>query len=180
MLDEAGWVVGADGIREKDGVKFKINFSASSPNSVNDALIPVAQKNYKDLGIEFVADQMDFNTILDKFNKGNYEMLFLAAGLTPDPQDSEGTFRTGGSQNKTGYSNAKVDELYQKAGATLDQEERKGYFKEIYQTINEDLPMMFVYQRRDLWVVNSRIEGFDISPLRHYSFELGKLSIKEQ
>lgn len=180
LLDEAGWVVGADGIREKDGVKFKINFSASSPNSVNEALIPVAQKNYKDLGIEFVADQMDFNTILDKYNKGNYEMLFLASSLTPDPQDSEGTFRTGGSQNKTGYSNPKIDELYQKAGSTLDQEERKGYFKEIYQTINEDLPMMFVYQRRDLWVVNSRIEGFDISPLRHYSFELGKLSIKEQ
>ncbi|MDK8181128.1 ABC transporter substrate-binding protein [Paenibacillus sp. UMB4589-SE434] len=178
LLDEAGWKVGADGIREKDGKKFKINFSATTPNVVNEAIIPIAQKNYKDLGIEFVADQMDFNAMLDKYNKKNYDMLFLAAGLTPDPQDSEGTFRTGGSQNKTGYSNPKVDELLKKSGSTLNVEERKGIFKEIYQQINEDLPMMFVYQRRDLHTINHRIQGFDISPYRRFTNDLATIQIQ--
>lgn len=178
MLDEAGWKVGADGIREKDGVKFEIKFTASTPNVVNEAIIPVAEKNYKELGIKFIADQMDFNALLDKFDKGNYEMVFLASGLTPDPQSGEGTFRTAGAQNKNHYSNPQVDELWTQAGSTLDTEERKGYFKQIYQLINEDAPMIFMYQRRNLDIINTRLQGFDISPYKAYNFSLNTITIQ--
>ncbi|MGZ9584806.1 ABC transporter substrate-binding protein [Paenibacillus marinisediminis] len=178
MLDEAGWKVGADGIREKDGVKFNIKFTASTPNAVNEALIPVATKNYKDLGINFVADQMDFNALLDKFNKGDYEMVFLAAQMTPDPQSGEGTFRTGGAQNKNNYSNPQVDELWTKAGSTLNMDERKEYFKQIYQLINEDAPMIFMYQRRDLFAINARLQGFDISPYKNFVKSVDTIKIQ--
>src|SRR5690606_31086794 len=52
LLDEAGWELGSDGYRYKDGEKFVIHFAASSPNEVNDAIIPYATENYKELGIE--------------------------------------------------------------------------------------------------------------------------------
>lgn len=62
LLDDAGWKKGADGIREKDGQKLKINFSATTKNPVVDAIIPIAKDNYKALGIDFVAEMKDFNT----------------------------------------------------------------------------------------------------------------------
>ncbi|RJG22981.1 ABC transporter substrate-binding protein [Paenibacillus thiaminolyticus] len=177
MLDEAGWKVGADGLREKDGEKFKINFAATSPNVVNEAIIPVAQANYKALGIEFVAEQMDFNAVIEKRKKGDFDMLFMAWGLTPDPQSAQNVFITGGSQNEIGYSNKKVDELFEKGGKTLDVEERKAIYKELYQEINEDMPYIFMYQRRDMWGNNARFTGLDMTPYRDFSYGVDSLMI---
>lgn len=178
LLDEAGWVPGADGIREKDGVKFKINFAATSPNPVNDAIIPIATANYKELGIDFVAEQMDFNAVIDKRKKGDFDMLFMAWGLTPDPQSMQNVYMTSGSQNDIGYSNAKIDELFKKTGSTVNQEERKELFKQVYQEMNADLPYIYLYQRSDMWSINNRVKGFDLSPYKDFTSDLNIISVQ--
>ena len=179
LLEEAGWKVGSDGIREKDGVKLEIKFTASSPNAVNDALIPVAQANYKEIGVKFDAEQMEFNGVLEKVDNGSVEMFFMAWGLTPKA-DSTGVFGTEGAQNKTAYSNAKVDELLAKGLVETDVEKRKEIYKELYQVINEDLPYIFLYQRRDMWAVNSRVKGFEdqITPYKDFWQSLYKLTLE--
>ena len=100
--------------------------------------------------------------------------MFLAFGLTPDPQTSESAFKTGGSQNE----NPKVDELFQKAGAEIDIEKRKPIYKELYKELNEDLPCMFMYKRRDMWATNARIQGFDMSPYRDFTYNLPTIQIQ--
>ena len=123
LLDEAGWVVGSDGIREKNGEKFKINFSATADNPVVEALLPIMTTNYKELGIQIVAETLDFNAIMDKKTNGDFDMFFAAWGLTPDPDNT--VYITNGAQNDTGYSNAKVDELMAKAKKEMDTDKRK-------------------------------------------------------
>lgn len=179
LLEEAGWKVGSDGIREKEGVKLEIKFTASTPNAVNDALIPVAQANYKEIGVKFEAEQMDFNAVREKVTNGTAEMFFMAWGLTPSP-DSTGIFGTNGAQNKTAYSNTKVDELLAKGLKETNTEKRKEIYKELYKVINEDLPYIFLYQRRDMWAVNSRVKGFDdqITPYKDFYQSLYKLTLE--
>ena len=179
LLDEAGWKEGSDGIREKDGVKLEIKFTASTPNPVNDALIPVAEANYKEIGVKFVAEQMDFNAVREKVNNGSAEMFFMAWGLTAKV-DQTGVFGTEGAQNKTGYSNAKVDELLAKGLKETDVEKRKEIYAELYKEINTDLPYIFMYQRRDMWAINSRVKGFDgeISPYKDFTQSLYKLTLE--
>lgn len=179
LLDEAGWVVGSDGIREKDGVKLEIKFTASTPNSVNEAIIPIAQANYSELGIKFEAEQMDFNAVREKVNSGKASMFFMAWGLNPDP-DQTNLFSTDGSQNRLGYSNEKVDELLLKGLQTTDTEERKEIYKELYNELNEDLPYMFLYQRKDMWVVNSRVKGFEnnITAYKDFTASLYQLTLE--
>lgn len=177
LLDDAGWKVGADGIREKDGVKFEINFVASTPNSVNPAIIPVATANYKELGINFVPEQMDFNAATKKREAGEFDMLFMAWGLGPDP-DSTNTFKTNGSLNEIGYSNPKVDQLLADGLKELDPEKRKPIYHELYKELNDDLPYIFMYQRRDMWPINARIQGFDFSPYKDFSSVLEKVQIQ--
>lgn len=179
LLEEAGWKVGSDGIREKDGVKLEVKFTASTPNAVNDALIPIAQANYKEIGVKFDVEQMDFNAVREKVNNGSVEMYFMAWGLTPSP-DSTNIFGTNGSQNRTAYSNPKVDELLAAGLKETDIEKRKEIYKELYQVINEDLPYIFVYQRRDMWAVNSRVKGFEneITPYKDFWQSLYKLTLE--
>lgn len=177
LLDEAGWKKGSDGIREKDGKKFVINFTASTPNTVNDALIPVAQENYKALGITFKAEQMDFNAVSDKVKKGDYDMYFMAWGLNVEP-DASTIFKTKGSQNRTFYSNPKVDELLKKGLTTLKQEDRKKVYADLYKEINKDCPYIFMYQRRDMWVINDRVANLNASPYRDLFVDLWKAELK--
>lgn len=177
LLDEAGWKVGADGIREKDGQKFKINFSATADVSVVEALIPIMSKNYKELGIELSPETLDFNAISEKRKTGNFEMYFAAWGLTPDPDST--VYITKGSQNQINYSNKTFDELMLKGKKTLDVEGRKEVYKQAFQELNKDLPVIFLYQRRDMWAMNSRIKGFDITPYKHFTFSLYQAEIAQ-
>ncbi|MFC7678947.1 ABC transporter substrate-binding protein [Paenibacillus sp. GCM10028914] len=177
LLDEAGWTVGSDGIREKDGKKFTIDFSATADNSVVDALLPVMTSNYKDLGIEIKAETLDFNAIMEKKDRGEYEMYFAAWGLTPDPDNT--VYITGGAQNDTGYSNKTVDDLMKKGKMTLDREARKEIYKQMYQEMNKDIPNMFMYQRRDGWVINSRVKGFDITAYKNFTYSLDQVELQQ-
>ncbi|MBU3204547.1 ABC transporter substrate-binding protein [Clostridium algidicarnis] len=180
LLDEAGWKKGSDGIREKDGKKLSLKFLASTPNEVNDALLNIAVGDFKEVGIDFKAEQMDFDTIRTKTKQedGDYDMYFMAWGLTPDP-DSSTIFKTGGSQNKIGYSNAKVDEFLTKGLKATNQADRDKIYQDMYKELNKDLPYIFVYQRRDMWVVNSRIKNVDVSPYREFTTDLAKYEIEQ-
>ncbi|MET3207584.1 UNVERIFIED_CONTAM: peptide/nickel transport system substrate-binding protein [Paenibacillus sp. PvR008] len=170
LLDEAGWKVGADGIREKDGEKFTINFSATADNPVVEALLPIMSNNYKELGIKLNSETLDFNAIMDKKDTGKFDMFFAAWGLTPDPDNT--VYITNGAQNDVGYSNKKVDELTLAGKHELDQEKRKVIYKELYQELNKDLPAIFMYQRRDMWPVNGRVSGLEITPYKDFEFSL--------
>jgi peptide/nickel transport system substrate-binding protein len=171
LLDEAGWKKGPDGIREKNGKKFVIHFSASTPNAVNDALIPIAKENYAKLGIEFIPEQMEFNTVSEKSLKGDIEMFMMAWGTGIDP-DSSTIFKTKGTQNHLNYSNPKVDELLAKGLNTTNFEERKKVYYELHQVLHDDLPYIFLYQRQDPWALNCRIKGIKVSPFRDFTNDL--------
>ncbi|MEF2966491.1 ABC transporter substrate-binding protein [Paenibacillus sp. M1] len=177
LLDEAGWTVGSDGIREKNGEKFKINFSATADNPVVDALLPIMTQNYKELGIELVAETLDFNAIMDKSTTGDFDMYFAAWSLTPDPDNT--VFITDGAQNDYGYSNPKVDELMAKGRKTLDLEERKQIYKEMYQEMNKDVPLILMYQRKNMIAVNGRLNGFDFSPYKYFSYSLYQVQMEQ-
>ncbi|AWB46702.1 ABC transporter substrate-binding protein [Paenibacillus sp. CAA11] len=177
LLDEAGWKVGSDGIREKNGEKFTINFSATADNEVVEALLPILTQNYKDLGIDVKADTLDFNAIMDKKTKGDYDMYFAAWGLTPDPDNT--VYITGGAQNDSGYSNKKVDELMAKGKKELDLEKRKAIYADMYRELNKDVPLIFMYQRTNMYAINARAQGFDLSPYKDFNYSLYQVQLQQ-
>ena len=183
LLEEAGWKVGSDGIRQKDGVKLSLKFLASSPNTVNDALVPVMINNYKDIGIELKAEQMEFRTLIEKQTeakegKFSYHLAFLAWGLTADP-DSSAIFGTNGSSNKTKYSNPEVDELLKNALNELDRTKRAELYNELYKKLSEDLPYIFLYQRKNMDAYLSRVKSMEgVTPYRSFMKDLEKLTLE--
>ncbi len=50
LLDEAGWKAGADGIRAKDGQRLELTLLVSK-KVLNDALIPIAKENWRQIGV---------------------------------------------------------------------------------------------------------------------------------
>jgi peptide/nickel transport system substrate-binding protein len=52
LLDEAGWVVGADGIREKDGAKLELNVYESLPQPQNRATLQLLSQQWANVGVK--------------------------------------------------------------------------------------------------------------------------------
>ncbi|WP_244483981.1 TIGR04028 family ABC transporter substrate-binding protein [Devosia sp. Leaf64] len=52
LLDEAGWVPGADGIREKDGKKLELNIYESLPQPQNRATLQLLSQQWAQVGVK--------------------------------------------------------------------------------------------------------------------------------
>ena len=108
----------------------------------------------------------------------DWEMCSLGWSLVANPYDAT-IFKTNGPQNDGKYSNAKVDELYDKIARELDRNKAKELYAQLYDEFNEDLPYLFLNQTEDLYVYNGRLKNVEFSPYVRYAHNLYKVSIEE-
>ncbi|MFY9712703.1 MAG: ABC transporter substrate-binding protein, partial [Microbacterium sp.] len=77
ILDDAGWVAGADGIREKDGVRLAITFPGHSDTETARARMVAVQSQLKEIGVEVTVDIRPSADFADDFTTKNWDMFFL-------------------------------------------------------------------------------------------------------
>lgn len=159
LLDELGWVRGADGIREKDGKKLTLSYITTKPD---DPVIPIGEQNYTALGIDFVPEVLDSNTAFARFNSGDYDLAgFRTEGLA-DPDDAVREFGTNDPNiNLSRYRNPEVTRLVAAGVGTFDEAERKKIYAELYQRLSEDPPTILLDYRKSISAYNARVEGAD-------------------
>ncbi|MEK5027428.1 ABC transporter substrate-binding protein [Paenibacillus sp. FSL M7-1046] len=161
LLDEAGWTVGANGIREKDGKPLSIHYLGSKSKNT-DIFIAVAKENFEALGIEFQPEIFaDFNSLVSKVEGGDYDLVSFSTPMLTDPADGFMQFFDGEIND---YENPKFLELYNKALATTDIEQRKAVYKELYQLLNDELPIIFTSYKKTVYAYNGRIQNLTVSP----------------
>ena len=166
LLEESGWKVGDDGIREKDGKKLILKFLASTPNEVNDILIPIMIDNYKKIGIKIVVEQMESKTVIQKQKeaqqgKFSYDLAFLFTPFANSDPDCSSRFATNGTANRTSYSNEKVDKLLKAGLEEFDKEKRKKIYEELYYELSDDLPYIFLFEKMKMDIYPSKVKGMD-------------------
>ena len=66
LLEEAGWKEGADGIREKDGVKAEFTLMFSNGDSVRQALAEDVSNQLKEIGIEVTTEGVGWDVAYDR------------------------------------------------------------------------------------------------------------------
>ena len=137
ILDDAGWTVGSDGIREKDGQKLSIKFLATKEKDAMDTLIPMLQKEWGELGVDFKANTMEFNTVIatvgDDSAVGDWDISYLGFSFG-SPEDTEVDYLIQ-SQGVNNFARLKDDELdsYLAAGAyTADKEASAAAYLKAY------------------------------------------------
>lgn len=177
LLDEAGWKPGADGIREKDGKPLSIHFLGSK-SAQTDNFIAITTESFKAIGVKFQPEVFaDFNALVSKVESGDYDMVSFSTSLITDPSDGLQPFVDGEIK---GYNNPKFKELYDKGLATIDLEERKKVYKEIYQLMNDELPVIFTNYKKTVYGYNGRIENLSVSPFNGLSTSLPNWSLSKQ
>jgi len=174
LLDDAGWKAGSDGIREKDGVKLKLNYLTRKGD---DVFISIAKENYKDLGVDFTTEMLDFDTEVAKVNKGDYDLAAFSTSLLTDPNDAVLEYSSTYPQSNLHYSNPKVDKLIKDGISTTDLEQRKTIYKELYKELTNDPPVLLTVYKQSLSATNARIPDLVKDGYNNYDLSLPKIKI---
>jgi peptide/nickel transport system substrate-binding protein len=77
LLDEAGWVEGDDGIREKDGVKLTATYPVFGSDPTQEALAKSLQAQQKEIGIDVKIDVRASSDFSDDFTSKNWDIVGL-------------------------------------------------------------------------------------------------------
>jgi len=160
-LDEAGWKVGKNGIREKDGKKLELVYLSAKSD---DGLIPIAKENYKEIGINLKPEFSDFNALVSKVDKGNYDLASFSTPMIMDPNDVVADYHSKNADKNNGYKNPALDKLIEEGQNTLDQEKRKEIYHELYKEFADNPPIILLNYRKILNGVSSRIDGVKQDP----------------
>jgi peptide/nickel transport system substrate-binding protein len=156
LLDAAGWKMGADGFRHKNGQKFSVRYSTTANNTWRRQDELIVQQNFKSLGIEvrivnFPADTY-FGSILPsaKYDIGEFE-----DGSAYDPDtvlvaSFRGDLLPPRGANYGDYVNPAYDKLAFQEARTSDMGQRKAILGQIQMILNHDLPALWLYHPPDV------------------------------
>ena len=128
LLDEAGWIMNDDGVREKDGVKAELNLLYASGDSVRQALAADFANQLGELGISCTIEGVGWDTAYDRALS---EPLIWGWGAhTPmELYNIYHTIEGTDSARYSPYSNPSADEYMDQALACSDLEESYGLWQ---------------------------------------------------
>jgi len=172
LLDEAGWEIGKDGMREKNGIKFEFELLVPSSSSTGKKVAAFMQESYRKLGITMNIKELEWSTFLKKTYDTNQFTAYLAGwslGLDPDPYTIWHSSQTETGLNKIGYSNREVDRLIEKGRREMDLGKRADIYHKIHELIADDQPYMFLFIRTDIETVHKRIKNTVFYPYGWYN-----------
>jgi peptide/nickel transport system substrate-binding protein len=174
LLAEAGWYDrDGDGIIDKDGVKFELEFLYPSGNEASETFGLKLQESYEPLGIKVVMRNFEWSTFLERMLERNFDAVNLAwvPPLESDPEQlwhSRWGDPSKKSSNMCGIQDAYIDGLIEKGQVELDPAKRAALWQELHRYLYEEVqPYMFGANTPRKFAMNRQVRGFEafkISP----------------
>ncbi len=164
LLAEAGYTLNEEGVMtDADGKPIKLKLLYTHPSTVGEQIAVITQAYLKDIGVDLEVRGLEWGAFLEATSSEPFDWdLFLGGWRsTIEPQWMETIWLEESipDLNATSYINKEVEELFKKAGATYDREERKKHFGEIQRLIAEDSPYIFLFYQKSYTAINKRVKG---------------------
>ncbi|WP_375431436.1 ABC transporter family substrate-binding protein [uncultured Friedmanniella sp.] len=160
-LDTLGWVAGSDGIREKDGKKLEVKFSALDgvPASQNEALQTQNQLNAIGVKVDIVnVPAADFNTTLSGHS---FELIaFTWIGTQFPYANINQLYGTGSESNYQQLSLPDVDKLTAQIKVETDPAQRTVLANQTAQLLWKSVGIVPLYQRPELIATKSKLANY--------------------
>ena len=182
MLDEAGWIMGGSGIREKDGEKLELDLLYNSDSVTEKTISEYLQSEYQKLGISLNIHGEEEQSYRDNMKAGNFDMVFnICWGMPYDPQSSLAAMRApvyGDFAAQQGLADKKeIDQAITDILTTTDEEERQELYRFVLTRLHEDavyIPLTFECNKalytKDLQGVHFGTDQYDV-PFSDMYFE---------
>ena len=173
MLDAAGWKVGSDGVRAKDGVRLAFTMSTTAGNKSREQAQQLVQQNLKKINVEMTIKNMPASVVWGDYTvKSEFDTLMVGWDplLYPDPDYTDRIVsnlipaKGGSGSNYVQYENPEIDALCAKGTSTLEQAERKPIYDRIQEILLDDMPFAPIFAYDLVVGVKDRVHGYEVNP----------------
>ena len=165
ILEEAGWVVGSDGVREKNGVRLEWTLGIISGDQARRPEGEFAQECWNAIGCSVsIVESPSTST---EMREGTLDMAlynWTYGGGSGDP-DASNTLRSDALNNFSHYKSAEMDELLDAGLRETDPEKRREIYSQVQKLVAEDVPFIFVKFWDWFNFYNKRVKGLPDSVL---------------
>jgi peptide/nickel transport system substrate-binding protein len=163
LLDQAGWLVGPDGVRVKEGKRFRIFMITNKGNIMREKILQYVQSSMKALGVEVDAQILEWNTFLTKYVEvfkfdayvGGFSTGFTANHMAFYHSDN----KTKGFLNRGRYANPEVDKLLDAVKDTADRAKQAELAFKVQELVAEDVPYTFIINRVQAYAYGKKVKN---------------------
>jgi peptide/nickel transport system substrate-binding protein len=187
LLDSAGWALGPGGVRVKNGQPLKYTMWTNSGAKVREAVLTVAQQQFKEIGVDTEIQLQDFASMINRINKLEFDMFVsgFVFGADPDNYDLWHSSRkpdpaTGKEGfNRSGFSTPELDKAIEQARTVpgCSQAARKDLYAQIQNMVAEGAGWNFLFQERTSVAANKKIQGINPSTFRRLLWNVDKWTV---
>ncbi|WP_247828183.1 ABC transporter substrate-binding protein [Arthrobacter antioxidans] len=174
ILDDAGYEMGADGLRtDKEGNPLRLRLAGNNTQATHQQMADYITPWLREIGIEVVSESMAPAQLNDDSTLGNYDMYFTGWGIGPDPDfqlsinqcssrpNADGT----GAISESNWCSPEFDALYKEQHTELDQERRSELVVEAQKLIYDGAVNNVLFYSDSLEAYRSdRFEPFTTQP----------------
>jgi peptide/nickel transport system substrate-binding protein len=170
LLDEAGYPVGAGGVRFKTTVVYDRGDTRTT--DITDVL----REHLKKVGIDMVMQPMDKPALAQRvWVNADFDLMSCPSSQGSDPAIGiERIFVTEGIppvpavHNGNAYSDPEVDKLFMLARTTIDNKQRGQYYRDVQPIILRDLPTLPLVDTPKFAAFPKKIQG--VNTRRYFSW----------
>jgi len=169
VLDQSGWLMGADGIRTKGGRRLALAITLPSGSVVSTTVAAIVQAEWKAIGVEItsksVASPIFFASSGEggTLQSGKFDIALGAWLNGTDPDDSTQYMCDQippNGQNNDRFCDKRLDAAENVALTSFDQAVRKRAYSQIQKIIAQELPGIIVGFSQEQDVANVDLMGF--------------------
>jgi peptide/nickel transport system substrate-binding protein len=161
LLDSAGWTMGMDGVRSKNGQRLEFKILTPVSSAARKQYAVLLQDAFRRVGAKVDLDEVDFAAYTAKQDERSFDAMLALYGTDPAisgfKQSWSSAGVTKGGSNFTSYSNPAVDALLDSATTTFDPARTRAYARHAFEMIIEDAPGIWLYEPPTVAGIHRRI-----------------------
>ncbi len=170
ILEDAGWIAGSDGIREKDGKKLTLRWLTYPSRQELPLLAVAAQAELKKIGVRVVVNcTADHNRLRRDASAWDIYASSMVTAPTGNPEKFFATHCLDASPENNGrYASDELENLARELSTTFDAESRARLALQMQQKIIDDGAFIFFSHLKMSLVFKSSVAGLVAHPCDFY------------
>ncbi|MGB8247801.1 MAG: ABC transporter substrate-binding protein, partial [Chlorobium sp.] len=167
LLRAAGWTPGADGILQKNGLRFSFELAAPVGNPRRNYAATIVQQNLRDIGIDCRLRFDESLIFLKNQNEFRYEAALsgLAAETLPFQLIIWGSDFVNRPFNSSAFRNPELDRVIGELSRPLESGRQAALWKNYQQILNDEQPRTFLYYYDELEGFGKRLDRVEVNLL---------------
>ncbi len=179
LLDEAGWKLGKDNVRAKDGKKLTLVLMTTAQNKTRELVEVFLQNQWKAVGINIEIKNEPARVFFgETVRKAKYPHMALYAWISHPGNPPKSMLHSinipskangFAGQNSGGWANKKTDKLLDEVYKEFTLEGRKKKMQKVLYEYTNDVPVIPLYYRSEIAIIPKNMQGHRITAHQFYS-----------